>query len=608
MVQIEQKKLHKYKSILKNIPRTLKLVWGASPMLLVITILITGVSGLLPFLAATLDKILLDIVVNLVNIKYPISRILLTSLPILLILYLSLNIFSEIVGHLEQLMDRILGNRVIYRVNTLIYEKGKNLKLSFFERPDFKSKYLKVKNQSNYRPMNVVRSLLITFRVLVTLLSFLFVAVSFSPWLVLIFLFLAFPRLWQSLVSAESIYSVYDDQIEESKEMYQIDSILFHDNYAKETKAFSLHNFFIDWFNRNVNLFYQENRKIWFRNVYVSSLLDLVDAIAYLSAYIIVILRGISGVITIGTMFLVLRAFRSVQGDFSKLFERMGDFYESNLYLDDLYEYLDLSKENYEQVGNQKVELSKMEVVFENVSFKYSEELPFVLKNVNLKIKQGDNIALVGENGAGKSTFIKILAGLYTPTEGRVLINGVDLKEISLEDYRYNIGIIFQDFVYYSFSARIGIGVGRIEKVNDNEAIIAAAKRAGIHDDIEKLSKGYETPLSRYFDEGVGLSWGQYQKVALARAFLRDAPLMIFDEPTASLSPESEYEVIQKFKEELKENTLVIVSHRFGNVRFADKIYVFDKGEIIEFGTHEELVTSGGMYSHLFNLQAQGYK
>jgi ATP-binding cassette subfamily B protein len=355
--------------------------------------------------------------------------------------------------------------------------------------------------------------------------------------------------------------------------------------------------------------FYAEDRAIAVRRTVASVGWGLLSTFSYYASYAWIVWRAVGGVISLGDMTMYLTIFRQAQTTFRSLFDGITNLYENSLFLDNLFTFLEMQPE-IDVPSASKPAPSPIREGFEfrHVSFRYPDTQAWVLRDVNLHIRPGERIALVGLNGAGKTTLVKLLTRLYDPTEGQVLLDGIDLREYDLHSLQQRIGVIFQDFVQYSLTARENVGFGQVTALGDNERVVEAARKGGAHPIIADLPDGYETALGRRWQEGQELSVGQWQKVALSRAFMRDAEILVLDEPTASLDAEAEYEIFQRFGELTAGRIAVLISHRFSTVRMADRIVVLEDGRITELGSHQELIALGGTYARLFNLQAEGYQ
>jgi ATP-binding cassette subfamily B protein len=384
---------------------------------------------------------------------------------------------------------------------------------------------------------------------------------------------------------------------------------------AKEVKVFGLSQFLVDRYDRVSREFYEANRTLATRRSIVSTLLAAVGTLGYYAAYVVIIHltvighRGPAGVFTIGVLTFLSASFRQSRDLIQRTLLALSQIYEQSLYLDDLFSFFAIEPRIRSDPGSPPIPVPVREgFVFEDVGFRYPNSERWAVRHLSFTLRAGERLALVGENGAGKTTLAKLLVRLYDPTEGRILLDGRDLRDYDVASLRRHVGVIFQDFVRYDFVLRENIAVGSIERREDEPAIRDAAERSLADTVATRLAGRYDQMLGRRFDGGVDLSGGEWQKVALARAYLRDAQLLVLDEPTAALDARAEYEVFLRFSELTAGKMAVLISHRFSTVRMADRILVLTGGELVEDGTHEELVARGGLYAELFGLQAAGYR
>jgi len=355
--------------------------------------------------------------------------------------------------------------------------------------------------------------------------------------------------------------------------------------------------------------FLKEDQSIARRRSLASLGWGLVATFSYYLAYAWIVWRAVGGEISLGDMTLYLSISRQSQGMFEAIFYGLGDLYENGLFMSNLFAFLALQPQMVITATPRVVPRQFQKgIEFRNVSFRYDGHTTYALRNINLHIRPGEKIALVGRNGAGKTTLIKLLTRLYDPTEGQILLDGVDLRDYDLRDLRQRIGVIFQDFVRYHLAAAENVGFGQIEALEDRPRIVASAQKSGAHPVINALPEQYETMLGRWFSKGRDLSGGEWQKIALARAFMRDCEMIVLDEPTAALDAENELRVFQQFRELTEDRMAVLISHRFSTVRMADRIFVIEDGQVTEQGTHADLLAEGGTYARLFTLQAESYK
>ncbi|HEV2659283.1 MAG TPA: ABC transporter ATP-binding protein, partial [Ktedonobacteraceae bacterium] len=397
--------------------------------------------------------------------------------------------------------------------------------------------------------------------------------------------------------------------------MQYFNMLMTTDTYNKEVKLFNLGTFFIQQFRRLANKFYEENKSILVKRYLMNFVWGALTVAANSAIYIYVALQAVAGHIKLGGLLLYTQSAVQAGQSFQSLLNGISDTYENNLYVGTLFEFLEYEPKIVSPSAPAPVDPSPdvkgLDVEFRDVSFTYpgkDPETQAALKHVSFTIKAGEAIALVGRNGAGKTTLVKLLTRLYDPDEGEILIGGRNIKEYDLTDLRAQIGVIFQDYVNYYLTARENIGVGRIDEIENTELVRSSARKSGANAVIEGLPNGYDTMLGRWFKDGTQLSGGEWQKVALARAFMRDARILVLDEPTSSLDAQAEYEVFEHFKTLTEGKTAIFISHRFSTVRLADRIFVIEHGSVLESGSHEELMALDGRYAQLFSLQAEAYR
>jgi ATP-binding cassette subfamily B protein len=437
----------------------------------------------------------------------------------------------------------------------------------------------------------------------------------YVPWLLVLLVIAVLPSLLGETHFASLGYSLLFSWTPERRQLDYLRYIGASDVSAKELKLFGLSDFLVGRYDRLSQEFYEANKALSVRRNIVSTLLAFVGTLGYYAAYAVIIYltvtgyRSAAGVFTIGVLTFLAGSFRQSRDLIQRVLLSLSQVFEQTLYLDDLFSFLEIEPSIKLNPGARPVPIPiRGGFVFEGVGFKYPGSEQWAVRKLDFSLSPGERIALVGENGAGKTTLVKLLARLYDPTEGRILLDGVDLREYDLEALRRNVGVIFQDFVRYDFLVKENIAVGNIGRIGDDPAIKTAAERSLADSVVQRLTGGYDQMLGKRFENGVDLSGGEWQKVALARAYMRDAQLLILDEPTAALDARAEYEVFLRFSELTKGRMAVLISHRFSTVRMADRILVLKGGELVEQGTHEALVALGGLYSELFQLQAAGYR
>jgi ATP-binding cassette subfamily B protein len=391
--------------------------------------------------------------------------------------------------------------------------------------------------------------------------------------------------------------------------MQYIEHLLTVDTSVKEVKLFGLGEPLLKRYSETFWEFFNEDTRLARQRSWISLGLGLLASASYYAAYAWIIYIAVTGAITLGGMTLYLSLFRQSQGTVQGLFDNINRLFENGLFMDNLFGFLALEPQMPQNIAPQPMSTTLTHgLEFRNVSFRYPGREDWALRDVNLRIDPGEKVALVGPNGAGKTTLIKLLTRLYDPTEGAILLDGIDLREYDPDELRRRIGVIFQDFVKYQLTARENIGFGQIEQLDNRERIDEAAARGGADDVVAELPGGMDTMLGRWFQDGNELSGGQWQKIALSRAFMRDGEVLVLDEPTAALDAEREYEIFQRFRELTEGKIAVLISHRFSTVRMADQIVVIEGGRITEQGSHTELLLHAGTYARLFEMQAEGYR
>ncbi|HEX3387196.1 MAG TPA: ABC transporter ATP-binding protein, partial [Mucilaginibacter sp.] len=432
---------------------------------------------------------------------------------------------------------------------------------------------------------------------------------AFNPWLIVLLIIAILPAFIGESYFNDQTYALTRSQTPQRRELDYLRYIGASDETAKEIKMFSLSGFIIERFKLLSDKFYTDNKKIAVKRSVWGTFFALLGSIGYYAAYVFIIARTVSGALTIGQLTFLAGSFRQLRTLLEGVLGRFTTVSQGAIFLSDFFEFFDIQPNIHNsQRPRPFPDPIQLGFTFENVGFQYLNSDRWANRNLNFTMRPAEKLALVGENGAGKSTLVKLLARLYDPTEGRILLDGYDLKEYDLTELREHIGIIFQDFLRYQMTFSQNIAAGNISE-KENEELIKAAAGQSLADELAKrLPGGYDQMLGKRFAEGVELSGGEWQKVAIARAYMRDAQLLILDEPTSALDARAEYQVFERFAELTRGKMAVLISHRFSTVRMADRIVVLDKGEIVEIGSHKELLAKGGRYAELFQLQAMGYQ
>ena len=519
-----------------------------------------------------------------------------------------LALLNDILGRGIAMSDGLIGDSFANTTSVKIMEHASLLDLYHFEDHTFYDKLERARRQTINRSV-LCAQLLGQAQEIITFVSLGAGIATFNPYLLILLMISVIPAFLGESHFNERSYSLLHSWTPERRELDYLRLTGTSDETAKEVKIFGLSPFFIDRYKLLSQKFYDENKKLSLKRAIYGSLLTSIATIAHYLTYIYVVYKTVTGSVTIGDLSFFMGSFARMRTLLDNIFSRFSSSGESALYLEDLFSFFELKP----AIHTKKDALSfpstiKKGFIFDNVSYQYPGTDRWAVKNLSFELKAGEKLALVGENGAGKTTLVKLLARLYDPTEGRILLDGVDLRDYDLDNLRQEISVIFQDFVKYQMTAGTNIGVGKVEILNNKERIKKASEMSLADAVIEKLPEKYDQMIGKRFAKGVDLSGGEWQKVALGRAYMRNAQVVILDEPTAALDARAEHEVFVRFAELTSGKTALLISHRFSTVRMANRILVLDKGEIIELGSHEELIAKKGRYFELFSLQASGYR
>ena len=605
----EEFKISKVFEAFTSLPRVLSLVWSTSAPLTAALGLVSVLRGITPAVTVVITKLVIDSVVHGIRI-HSVNPI---WLPVGL--QLAVGLADRLLSTISNTVQQLLQEHVSNRVQVMILEKANTLDLSFFENAEFYDKLRRAADEANYKPVSMISQTFDLVRTVITLASMIFLLLQLAWWLAIIALVVPIPSFIASTRYGWRGYQLMRRQSPERRKMLYFGTVMSVDQFNKEVKLFNLGDFFIKRYRELAHKFYEENRGILVRRYTISLLWTALTVAANSGIYLYVALQAVLGHITLGGLTLYTQSAIQTGQSFQGVLDGVSNTYENNLFVNTLFEFLEYEPKIVSPEKPQPVEPTPgakgLDIEFRNVSFTYPDKDPLTqatLKNVSFTIRAGEAIALVGRNGAGKTTLVKLLTRLYDPDEGEILIGGRNIKEYDLKELREQVGVIFQDYVNYYMSARENIGVGRITDIENEGLVVSAARKSGANAVIERLPNGYETMLGRWFDEGEQLSGGEWQKVALARAFIRDARVLVLDEPTSSLDAQAEAEVFAHFRVLTEGKTAIFISHRFSTVRLADRIFVLEHGSIIENGSHRELMELDGRYAELFNLQAEAYR
>lgn len=587
------------------LPDFFRLVWHASPSITLMNLLLRIVKSLMPLSILYVSKLIIDQVVILAKGGNSHES---TAVWPLILLSFALAMLSDILNRIISFLDSMLSDRFTSYTSIRIMTHAATLDLEQFEDASFYDKLERARQQTIGRSI-LLSQLLGQVQGFVTI-AFLSVGlILFNPWLILILLFSVLPAFWGEYYFNGKHYSLIRSQTEGKRELDYLRFVGASIETAKEIKLFDLSAFFIDRFRKLSGKFYIDNRRLALRQAIGGAGLTLFGALGYFIAFSMIVRSVQAGSASIGDLTFLIGSFQQMKGVLSELTANFSSISQGVIHLRDFFTFFHIQPKIRSVPGSISFPNPvKSGFTFENVGFKYENSEQWANRHLSFSIKTGEKLALVGENGAGKTTLVKLLTRLYDPTEGRILLDGIDLKEYNLTELRKNIGIIFQDFYHYQMTSSKNIAVGNIEEVENQALIKDSAQKSMADQVIEGLPNKYDQVLGKYFNKGVELSGGEWQKIALARTYMRDAQLIILDEPTAALDAKSEYKVFQHFSDLTNNKSAVLISHRFSTVRMVDRILVLHKGEIVEMGSHRELLELGGRYAELFELQAMGYK
>jgi ATP-binding cassette subfamily B protein len=589
---------------LKNIPPVLKIIWDSSPAVVAWGLVIRAITALSPLALLAVARLIIDAVVSHISNAAPLR----TDFWWLVGLEFGLACLTSILNRVVDYCDTLLADKFIRHISVRIMHHASRLDLASYEDPLFHDKLERARVQATDR-LGMVQQLGRLVQQVITTITLAASILLFSPWLLIVLVACVIPAF---LGESHFAFLGYAQAFRQTPVKRQIDYLRFlgaSKDSAKELKLFGLSKFLTDRFQQLSDDIYIQNVSLAKRRLFASSLLSLLTTVGYYGAYAYVILETIQGKMSVGTLTFLTGAIAGASANLQMIFSTFSSIADQSLFLTDLLQFFAVKPTVFSKPNALKTPRPiRMGIEFRDVSFSYPGGGRTILKNLNLFLKPDERIALIGENGEGKTTIVKLLTRLYDPTFGQVLLDGVDLREYNLEDYSSNIAVIFQDFMRYDMTAWENIAVGQIGSRENLDKVELAARKSLAEGVIKKLPRGYEQMLGRRFETGVDLSGGEWQKVALARAYLRDAQILVLDEPTAALDARSEHEVFERFAELTKGKMALLISHRFSTVKMADRIIVLERGVIAEEGRHEQLMAHGGRYAEMFELQAASYR
>jgi ATP-binding cassette, subfamily B, bacterial len=592
-------------SIFRYSGRALRLVWETSRGLTIALAIATLIAGLLPGAIAYFGKLIVDHVILSSRSGLESDR----SVALMYVLIEAIAVIAIAATQrgttvCQNLLRLLLGNKI----NVLILEKALTVDLAHFEDSEFYDKMQRARDEASVRPLSLVMRTFGLTQSALTLITYIGLLLSFSVWAVVILIVAAIPSFISETRFSEQAFRLFNWRSPETRKQRYLEVLLAREDFAKEVQLYQLGSMLLGRYRDIFDALYDDDRDLAIKRGIWGYLLGLVSVATFYAAYAWIVIEAIAGKITLGDMTMYLVVFRQGQSTFSATLTSIGGMYEDNLYLSNLYDFLGqeipqaLGTATHGSIPNDGIR-------FQDVSFTYPGNQQPVLKDISLHIQPGQKLAIVGENGSGKTTLIKLLTRLYTPTSGQILLDGLDLNAWDVDVLRQRIGVIFQDFVRYQFTVGENVGVGDVDRIEDESQWEIASDKGKAKPFIQSLPSGFKTQLGKWFKDGQELSGGQWQKIALSRAFMRSqADILVLDEPTSAMDAEAEASIFEHFRNITHNQMVILISHRFSTVRMADRIVVLMNGEITEQGSHAELLQAEGRYAHLFSIQAAGYQ
>ncbi|MFQ4140786.1 ABC transporter ATP-binding protein [Chlorogloeopsis sp. ULAP02] len=596
----------KLQQTLRLVP-ALRLVWQSSPGWTSARVVLLVIQGILPVVSIYITKLIIDTVA--VNLSNADKTAAFHRAILLIAIAGAVTLVTALCSSLTELVTTAHSQRVTDHMQGIINAKSIAADLEYYENAKYYDALQRAQQEAPHRPPQILNRLAQVAQNSVSLLAMIGLLLSLHWGIIGILFVAALPAMLVRIKFSRVMYDWQRKWTPPHRKAMYLSWMLTSDQFAKEIRLFDLGNFFSQWYLRIRRQIYRESLKIFTKRSLANFAAEAIAGVLIFVIYAFIVYQAIYGILRLGDLVLYHQALQRGQNDIKGLLSSLSALYEDNLFLANLYEFLDLKPKLVDPLYPVTIPRPMQSgIVFNNVSFQYTTTTRQALRDINLTIRPGEVVALVGENGSGKTTLIKLLCRLYDPTAGNITIDGIDLREFKTAELRREISVIFQDYAKYHLTAQENIWLANIELPPHQESIIAAARRSGADDVITKLPQGYDTILGKLFEQGEELSIGQWQKIALARAFLRDSQVIVLDEPTSAMDPKAEYEVFEKFRQLIKNQAAILISHRLSTVKMADRIYVMANGSILESGTHEELMQLEGTYAHLFETQAQNYR
>jgi ATP-binding cassette subfamily B protein len=598
--------LQKFKGRIHLFP-ALRLVWQSSPYWTLARSGLIILQGLLPLASIYLAKLVVDTITAGMTGAEP--AIAFQAVIPLLCLAAIVTLLTILCNALSSFVQAAHSLKVTDHMQGLIHAQSVAADLEYYENPRYYDALRRAQQEAGYRPAQILNRLAEVARNSISLVAMVGLLFILHPFIVIALLATAVPAAWARSHYTRVLYRWQRQRTPIERQSRYLGWLLTTDLFAKEIRLFNLGGFFSQWYSQLRSQLYQERLEITARSAVANFATQAIAGFFVFSIYAFLVFETLQGRLTLGDLVVYYQALQRGQNNLKGLSSSLSGLDEDNLFLADLFEFLALKPRVAQPAHPLSVPTPlKAGIAFHHVNFQYPDTTRQALKDINFQVRPGETVALVGENGSGKTTLIKLLCRLYDPTAGRITLDGIDLDRFNTIDLRRHIGVIFQDYAKYHLTAQENIWLGNVELPANDPLITSAARRSGADEVVQKLPKGYNTRLGKLFVEGEELSVGQWQKIALARAFLRNSQIIVLDEPTSALDPKAEFEVFEKFRQLIQNQAAILISHRLSTVKMVDRIHVMDKGQIVESGNHEELMRYRGIYAHLFETQAQQYR
>ncbi|MBD0831028.1 ABC transporter ATP-binding protein [Aestuariibaculum sediminum] len=585
------------------IPRFFREIWNVNKKLFLLSAFCRLIGALLPVVILWVGKLIIDEIIHQISLETTDYTQLWTYVAI----EFALVILSDLVSRAISLTDGLLGDEYNISTSVTIIKKTNQINISLLEDSEFYDKLERARTQTTGR-VGLMSNVLGQAQSAISIATLVAGLIYFEPYLIILLILSIIPSFINEVRFSQQQYSLARSWTAERRQLDYLRYIGANDKTAKEIKLFGLTDFIVDRFKNLSEEYYKLNRTLAVKRSALGFVFNVLGSLSYYGAYVFIIYRVLSGVITIGELTFLSGTFNRLMKNLQEFFARFTRISESALYLKDYFDFIDISVASKTKEDVPLPKHIKEGFEFKNVYFSYPGSEFEILKDISFNLKAGEKLAFVGQNGAGKTTLTKLLLRFYEPTSGEILLDGININRFNKGDYQAFFGVIFQDFFKYEFTIKENIAIGDINELDNQTKIENAAELSLANQVIKDLKYGYNQQLGKRFANGQDLSGGQWQKVALARAYMKNAEVMILDEPTSALDAKAESDVFTRFIGLTKGKTSIIISHRFSTVRQANRILVLEDGKVLELGTHEELMANDNLYAHLFALQAEGYQ